>query len=478
MNQGQGSIPQKYRHQVRIGNWSEEWELEKIRFKDYLATQTKTSIAQQKIEAGHQKASLTYSKDGYIHFGDRIMLYNDKTRGYLVCDIWEKYNQIDESYPVSTTGKTFPCARSIFLIQPCPEDYNPRQNILCYGQKFKIVVNPRMFRKPLYLSSQPADPQRSKKNSRQQDSFLSSKDNFDSVWVVEHIDPQIRFEMNKQPVRANDPIILKHFQTNQYLASDEQQVKNSYGIENEVFALQYQTYNKTQNLIAEKMGRTTIDIPMRNQHSQNTWCLVTADDPILEFDESVLDRIETPKDIVQKLRYQISARGFFSLRGLDFIFRDMDQQKTGQLEYDDFRWGLRNFGIQSTPEEVKLLMEAYDKNLNGYVDYQEFISSLRGSLSDRRSDLVSKAYEKVQQQYGVVNLESIGKAYKAHKYTDVLRGQKTAKQHFDEFIKEWQIKDLLKPISKLEFILFYQDVSALIDREEQFDSLIKQTWEL
>lgn len=27
-----GSRPTKYRHQVRIGNWSEEWELEKTRW--------------------------------------------------------------------------------------------------------------------------------------------------------------------------------------------------------------------------------------------------------------------------------------------------------------------------------------------------------------------------------------------------------------------------------------------------------------
>lgn len=37
---------------------------------------------------------------------------------YQVCDIWEKYNSLDESYTISTTGKTFPCARSIFLIEP------------------------------------------------------------------------------------------------------------------------------------------------------------------------------------------------------------------------------------------------------------------------------------------------------------------------------------------------------------------------
>jgi len=63
----------------------------------------------------------------------------------------------------------------------------------------------------LLIASQSSDPQKSKKNSKQQDAFLSPKDNFDSVWVVEHVDPLIRFEMNEQPVKANEPILLKHY---------------------------------------------------------------------------------------------------------------------------------------------------------------------------------------------------------------------------------------------------------------------------
>jgi len=46
--------------------------------------------------------------------------------------------------------------------------------------------------------------------------------------------------------------------------------------------------NKTQNLIAEKSGRTTIDIPSRNQLDQNCWTIITASDPSQEFDEAAL----------------------------------------------------------------------------------------------------------------------------------------------------------------------------------------------
>jgi len=64
--------------------------------------------------------------------------------------------------------------------------------------------------------------------------------------------------------------------------------RNDFGVEYEVFGHSFQTLNKTQNLISEKTGRTTIDIPSRNQKDQNCWALVLASDPNQEFDESIL----------------------------------------------------------------------------------------------------------------------------------------------------------------------------------------------
>lgn len=64
--------------------------------------------------------------------------------------------------------------------------------------------------------------------------------------------------------------------------------RNEFGVEYEVFGHSFQSLNKSQNLIAEKTGRTTIDIPSRNQYDQNGWVLVTAQDPSQEFDEALL----------------------------------------------------------------------------------------------------------------------------------------------------------------------------------------------
>ena len=60
------------------------------------------------------------------------------------------------------------------------------------------------------------------------------------------------------------------------------------GGELEVFGHSFLYHNKTQNLVAEKEGRRTCEVPMRNQHEENIWIPVTAQDPSEDFDENYL----------------------------------------------------------------------------------------------------------------------------------------------------------------------------------------------
>ena len=74
-------------------------------------------------------------------------------------------------------------------------------------------------------------------------------------------------------VRANDPVILKHPNTNRYLASDTIEYKNQYGGEFEVNANSYAQNKKTQNLALEKTGMITSDVPTKYQGDENVWMI-------------------------------------------------------------------------------------------------------------------------------------------------------------------------------------------------------------
>lgn len=49
-----------------------------------------------------------------------------------------------------------------------------------------------------------------------------------------------------------------------------------YGTETEIFVHSLQKAGKTQNLIAEKEGRNTVDNPLRFKLNQNHWTVVSA----------------------------------------------------------------------------------------------------------------------------------------------------------------------------------------------------------
>jgi Ca2+-binding EF-hand superfamily protein len=74
----------------------------------------------------------------------------------------------------------------------------------------------------------------------------------------------------------------------------------------------------------------------------------------------------------------------------------MDQRGDHKLDVDDFRWGLLDFGIQVTKEEAQELLNRFDADKNGTVNFDEFMSAIKGGdLTQSRLALIRKAYEKL-----------------------------------------------------------------------------------
>ena len=48
----------------------------------------------------------------------------------------------------------------------------------------------------------------------------------------------------------------------------------------------------------------------------------------------------------------------------------------GVLEEDDLRWGFRNYGIHLLDNEIKVLIQTFDKNQNGVLEYNELVEAL------------------------------------------------------------------------------------------------------
>jgi hypothetical protein len=89
-----------------------------------------------------------------------VLITNKKVQGYLVADLSTRALGIDEAYvPTTTTTHPGPASRSIFVIKKVDKaDMFGSDDIIRYGQKIKIEVNPYLHKKPLVLSSIPLCP--------------------------------------------------------------------------------------------------------------------------------------------------------------------------------------------------------------------------------------------------------------------------------------------------------------------------------
>jgi hypothetical protein len=65
------------------------------------------------------------------------------------------------------------------------------------------------------------------------------------VWVIDSLDPNFRFEMQGQPVKVNEPILLRNAATNHFAGSDATDIHNTFGRECEAFVFCQATQNKS-----------------------------------------------------------------------------------------------------------------------------------------------------------------------------------------------------------------------------------------
>jgi Ca2+-binding EF-hand superfamily protein len=472
----------RFSSKTRIGNWLEDEELDQVRFKDYLkrkeGSQLAVHLSQQKLSKSLTKVGHSFSYDGGLHFGDKLMFINKQTKGFLACDVWDKIpNCPDPAFAVTSSASVVsPVARAVFILERVEDrDGYPGDQVF-YGQKLRLRVHPYLSREGLWLSSCPISPQSFARFSRHQEVSVSSLANASSTWVIEHADSKLRFEAQGSPVPANQPILIKHQATGQWLAADHINYRNDFGNEFEVCSHSFLIPKRTQQLGSEKAGKLVIDTPARHQGDQNIWMAVTSQDPSLA-EEHLPDEAQAsrPDHLLAQIKASLQHKGTYGIRGLARALRSLGER----LDAEDFKWGLYNYGIVLSTDELRALTQHFDRSSQGTISVDEFISTLKGKLNDFRLRLLTEAYQKLDKNGdGQVTLDDIARNFNATRNPEVLQGRKTEGEVFNEFITNWDTQDPRRIVTLSEFARYYDDISGNIENDQAFEALIRSAWRL
>ena len=120
------------------------------------------------------------------------------------------------------------------------------------------------------------------------------------------------------------------------------------------------------------------------------------------------------------------SRGAKGLIGLKRQFKIMDSDGSGALDYGEFSQALRDYKIDLSDDESRILFQIFDKNRDQTINFEEFMGAVLGDLNQARKSLVAEAFKKLDANgNGVLEVGEVKEKFEPSRHPDVKSGKKT-----------------------------------------------------
>ena len=186
-----------------------------------------------------------------------------------------------------------------------------------------------------------------------------------------------------------------------------------------------------------------------------------------------------PVEILAKVQGQLQKRGARTIRGIGRVFRIFDDDGNRKIDQEEFYWGLKDMQIEITKREACILLDSFDLDQDGSVNFDEFLVGIRGDPSDVRKKWIHKAFQKFDKDgNGRITSADLKGVYNSSMHPKVMSGEMTEDDVFVDFLKNFGDKNGDGKITRQEWDDYYAAVSSSIDSDEHFVLCMKRAWKL
>ena len=177
----------------------------------------------------------------------------------------------------------------------------------------------------------------------------------------------------------------------------------------------------------------------------------------------------------------MAARGARSIAGLSRTFKQLDSYDGNKkVDADEMHTGLTEAGCDISKAEVQCLMDKWDEDCSGSLNFDEFLKGVRGTLSEARQAVVDAAFGKFDAAgAGTINIDDLkAGGYNVEEHPKFQSGEMTEEEIFGEFLTAFGDKDGDGEISKDEWDDYYKGISSSFDTDDEFVQSISNAWKL
>mmetsp|Transcript_29465 Transcript_29465/g.26038 ORF Transcript_29465/g.26038 Transcript_29465/m.26038 type:complete len:259 (+) Transcript_29465:25-801(+) len=185
------------------------------------------------------------------------------------------------------------------------------------------------------------------------------------------------------------------------------------------------------------------------------------------------------EELVNKVKYQLHARGLDCITGIYEYFQSFDIDGSGQLDKIEFENFMSKVGLFLTTQELTVVFRSFDLNGDKQIHYMEFIEALRSSYNEKRMSVVKYAWQMIDSaNAGTLDIQSLVSNYQAANHPRVKLREKKEENVLAEFEAGLAFRAQGADVTEGVFLDYYADVNACLpaEKDEYFIDTVLETW--
>jgi Ca2+-binding EF-hand superfamily protein len=196
----------------------------------------------------------------------------------------------------------------------------------------------------------------------------------------------------------------------------------------------------------------------------------------------------TEAQILTHIQKKVASRGPRGISSLGRKFKIADDNRSGTLDKSEFAKAMHDFRMELNKQQVDAAWGIFDRDGSGEVSYDEFLRTIVGEMNGKRVAVAKKAFQIMDKdKSGQLNINDIRDSFNAKQSPDVQSGKKTEEEVLSEFLDTFEdhfcdqkghedARD--GQITMQEWLEYYNNVSMSIDRDDYFELMMNNAWNL
>mmetsp|Transcript_6765 Transcript_6765/g.11360 ORF Transcript_6765/g.11360 Transcript_6765/m.11360 type:complete len:793 (-) Transcript_6765:183-2561(-) len=184
--------------------------------------------------------------------------------------------------------------------------------------------------------------------------------------------------------------------------------------------------------------------------------------------------------LLDVLRVQLLTRGTGGIIELQRKFVEMDTDGSKSLDYAEFKAAILKDKLAFSESQLQSLFKYFDADGSGSIDYDELLYGLRGQLPPKLLVLVHQIFDLLDKQgVDAIDPQDLIVHYDASRHPEVLTRSRTEEEVMKEFLDTFDVGGIEEgKITRDEFVRYYTNISASINDDDYFETILRNVWHI